>query len=60
MNPFIKESVNCFGKTCVQDGNYIFSTSTESLEIQDKTFLKHLWIYNYDIFPGFERLFNWD
>ena len=37
MNPFIKESVNCFGKTCVQDGNYIFSASTESLEIQDKT-----------------------
>ena len=34
MKLFIIESVNCFGKKGVQDGNCIFVTSTESLESQ--------------------------
>ena len=31
---FIMESVNCFGKKCVQDGNCIFAALTESSESQ--------------------------
>ena len=40
MNLFIMESVNCFGKKCVQDGICIFVASAESLESQGKEFLK--------------------
>ena len=42
MKLFIMECVNCFGKKGVQDGNCIFTASTESLESQCKVFLKSL------------------
>ena len=42
MNVFIMESMNHFGKKCVQDGKCIFAALTESLESQYKTFLKTL------------------
>ena len=32
----------------------------ESLENQYKVFLKTLHIFNYDRFPDFDWLFNWD
>ena len=36
------ESIKSFGKKDVQDGNCIFTASTESLDRQCKTFLKTL------------------
>ena len=42
MKLLIMESVKCFGKKGVQDGNCSFAASTESLESQCKVFLKTL------------------
>ena len=42
MKIFIMESMTCFGKKGVQDGNCIFAASTESLESQNKVFVNNL------------------
>ena len=54
MNLFIMQSANCFDKKRVQDGKRIFPALTESLESQYNTFLKTLWIFNYNWFPSFD------
>ena len=54
MSLFVVKRVKCFRKKRVQDGKYIFATSTESLKSQYKIFLKTVLIFNYNQFPSFD------
>ena len=57
LNLFIAETA--WVRNMFKDGKCILVPSTESLEIQYKTFLKTLWFFNYNQLLDFDWLFTW-